>query len=84
MLFRSNALPLIAVCIIGCTGLPRTVGKIFAGVCGMQGKRRKSNAIDTGKILYVAVCFAFICLLFWLCVVSMVGTTSTPSLYADF
>ena len=27
---------------------------------------------------------AFICLLLWLSVVSMVGTTSTPSIYADF
>ena len=79
-----NALPLIVVCLIGCTGLPRMVGQIFAGMCGMYGKRRKSNAIDAGKILYVAVCFGFICLLLWVCIVSMVGTTSTPSLYADF
>ena len=53
-------------------------------MCGMHGKRRRSNAIDAGKLVYVAVCFGFICLLLWLCVVSMVGTTSTPSLYADF
>jgi len=50
----------------------------------MQGKRRRSNAVDAGKIAYVAVRFAFICLLVWLCVVSMIGTTSTPSIYADF
>ena len=79
-----NALPLIAVCLIGCTGLPRMVSRFFAGVCGMYGKRRKSNAIDAKKIVYVAVCFGFICLLLWLCVVSMIGTTSTPSIYADF
>ena len=79
-----NALPLIAVCTIGCTTIPRTIGQIFVGFCGMYGKRRKSNAIDARKILYVAVSFGFICLLFWLCVVSMVGTTSTPSIYADF
>ena len=79
-----NSLPLIAVCLIGCSGLPRMVSRVFAGMCGMYGKRRKSNAIDARKIVYVAVCFGFICLLLWLCVVSMVGTTSTPSLYADF
>ena len=79
-----NALPLIAVCIICCTKLPRTVGQIVAGMCGMRGKRRKSNAVDAGKLVYVAVSFLFICLLLWLCVVSMVGTTSTPSIYADF
>ena len=79
-----NALPLIAVCVIGSTGFPRTVGQVFAGMCGMYGRRRKSNAIDARKIIYVAVCFGFICLLLWLCVVSMIGTTSTPSIYADF
>ena len=79
-----NSLPLILVCLIGCSGLPRTVSQVFAGMCGMYGKRRKSNAIDVRKIVYVAVCFGFICLLVWLSVVSMVGTTSTPSIYADF
>ena len=79
-----NALPLIGVCLIGCSTLPRTVGQIFTGMCGMRGKRRRSNTIDAGKIVYVAVCFGFICLLLWLSIVSMVGTTSTPSLYADF
>ena len=79
-----NALPLILVCLIGCSGLPRMVSQVFAGMCGMYGKRRKSNAIDVRKIVYVAVCFGFICLLVWLCVVSMIGTTSTPSIYADF
>ena len=79
-----NSLPLIAVCVIGCTGLPRMVGQIFTGMCGMYGKRRRSNTIDLGKIIYVAVCFGFICLLLWLSVVSMIGTTSTPSIYADF
>ncbi len=79
-----NALPLIGVCLIGCSSIPRTVAQVFAGMCGMRGKRRRSNTVDAGKIVYVAVCFAFICLLLWLSVVSMVGTTSTPSLYADF
>ena len=79
-----NALPLIAVCLIGCSRLPKMVSQILMGLCGMYGKRRKSNAIDVRKIVYVAVCFGFICLLLWLSVVSMIGTTSTPSLYADF
>jgi hypothetical protein len=80
----TNALPLIAVCLIGCSRLPKTVKQVFAGMCGMYGKRRKRNAIDAGKIVYVTVCFLFTCLLIWLSVVSMIGTTSTPSLYADF
>lgn len=79
-----NALPLIVACVIGCTSLPRMVGQIFTGACGMYGKRRRSNAIDARKIVYIAVKVGFICLLLWLCVISMIGTTSTPSIYADF
>jgi hypothetical protein len=79
-----NALPLICVCLIGCSTLPRTVSRMFTGMCGMRGKRRRSNTVDLGKLIYVGVRFAFVCLLLWLCVVSMIGTTSTPSIYADF
>ena len=79
-----NALPLIGVCLIGCSSLPKMVTRIFTNACGMYGKRRKSNAIDLGKIVYVAVSVGFICLMLWLCVVSLVGTTSAPSIYADF
>lgn len=79
-----NSLPLIVVCLIGCSTWPRTVSHMFARACGMYGKRRKSNAVDAGKVTFVAVRFALICLLVWLCVVSMIGTTSTPSIYADF
>ena len=79
-----NSLPLIGVCLLCCSTLPRKLRKMFDRACGMNGKRRKSNTVDAGKITYVAVSFAVICLLLWVCVVSMVGTTSTPSLYADF
>ena len=79
-----NALPLILVCLIGCSRIPRTVSQTIAHACGMYGKRRRSNTVDAGKVIYVCICFGFICLLVWLSVVSMVGTTSTPSLYADF
>ena len=79
-----NSLPLIGVCLICCSTLPRKLRKRFDRACGMYGKRRKGNAIEPGKIAYVAVSCLVICLLLWVCVVSMVGTTSTPSLYADF
>jgi len=79
-----NSLPLIAVCVFGSTSLPRRLSHTFDRACGMYGKRRRSNTVDAGKITYVAVRFAFLCLLVWLCIVSMVGTTSAPSIYADF
>ena len=79
-----NSLPLIAVCVVCCTEWPRRVSQMFARMCGMYGKRRKSNTVDAGKLAYVIVRFGVICLLVWLCVISMIGTTSTPSIYADF
>ena len=79
-----NSLPLMVVCVIGCTGIPRSFSRMFDRACGMVGKRRRSDAVDAGKLAYVLLRFAFICLLVWLCVISMIGTTSTPSIYADF
>ena len=79
-----NCLPLLLVCWLGSSSLPRTAAQIWAGVCGMVGKRRKSNAIDVMKVVYVVSCFAFMCLLLWLCTVSLVGSTSAPSLYSNF
>ena len=79
-----NALPLIAVCLIGSSSWPKRVTQIFLRTCGMYGKRRKSNAIDAGKIVYLIVNIGFIFLLLWLSIVSLVGTTSMPSIYADF
>ena len=79
-----NALPLMVVCVIGCTGIPRRFSRMFDRACGMVGKRRRSDTVDAGKLAYVLLRFAFICLLVWLCVISMIGTTSTPSIYADF
>ena len=79
-----NALPLMVVCVIGCTGIPRRFSRTFDRACGMVGKRRRSDTVDAGKLAYVLLRFAFVCLLVWLCVISMIGTTSTPSIYADF
>ena len=79
-----NSLPLLIVCVIGSTTLPKTVGQIFSRACGMYGKRRRSNRVDTQKLVYVGVRLAFILLLIWVCTVSMIGMTSTPSIYADF
>lgn len=79
-----NSLPLMAVCIIGSSRLPKMTGQIFSRFCGMYGKRRRSNTVDAMKLVYVGVRLAFLFLLLWLCTVSMIGLTSTPSIYADF
>lgn len=79
-----NCLPLLAVCWLGSSSLPRMAAQIWANVCGMTGKRRKSNAVDVMKLIYTVSCFAWMCLLLWLCTVSLVGSTSAPSLYSNF
>lgn len=79
-----NSLPLIAACWLGCTNLPGMFVRILKNVCGMVGKERKSDGITAGKVLYVTACFLLVCCLLWLCTVSMVGSTSAPSIYGAF
>ncbi len=79
-----NTLPLLAVCVIGATGLPRTVGQVFAGMCGMGRRRKQGNAVTLSRVVYLTVIFGVVCLLLWLCTVSLVGSTSAPSIYAEF
>ena len=79
-----HSLPLILVCWIGSSSLPQMAARIWTNVCGMAGKHRKSNTVDVMKVVYVASCFIFMCLLLWLCTVSLVGSTSAPSLYSNF
>ncbi len=79
-----NTLPLLTVCAIGSSGLPRLAGKILAGVCAMGRKRKQGNVITLPRAAYLVVTFVTIVLLLWLCTVSLVGSTSAPSLYANF
>ena len=80
-----NALPLLAFCIIGASVLPRWFGFIWSGICGMgKGSRRMQSRVTAGKAVYVASVCLLIALLVWLCTVSLLGSTSAPSIYANF
>ena len=79
-----NTLPLLLVCILGSTGIPRMVGTVFARMCEMGRKRRKANMVTPVRIVYLVVTFGVMCLLLWLCTVSLVGSTSAPSIYGNF
>ena len=79
-----NSLPLILVCWLGATSLPRMFVRILSSLCGMAGKERASAEITPTKVLYVTVSFLWICLLLWLCTISLVGSTSAPSIYGAF
>lgn len=80
-----NSLPLLIVCGIGASVLPRWFGFIFSGALGMgRGNRKMQRSVTPGKVVYVLSTFAFVLLLLWLCTVSLLGTTSSPSIYANF
>ena len=80
-----NVLPLLLACGIGASVLPRWFGFIFSGVLGMgKGNRRMQSRMTPGKVIYVISSFVFVLLLLWLCTVSLLGTTSAPSIYANF
>ena len=80
-----NSLPLLAVCLIGSSVLPRWFGFIWSGVLGMgKGRQRAQNTVTAGKAVYVISVFLFVLLLLWLCTVSLLGSTSAPSIYASF
>ena len=79
-----NSLPLMIACFIGSTDWPKKAGLIFSGVCGMGRRRKKGNMVTPLRIVYLVVTFGIMCLLLWLCTVSLVGTTSAPSIYGNF
>ena len=81
----ANSLPLLLACAVGASVLPRWFGFIYSGLLGMgKGSRRAQSRVTVGKTVYVVSQFAFVALLLWLCTVSLLGTTSAPSIYANF
>ena len=78
-----NSLPLLLTCLIGSSVLPRWFGFIWSGLFGM-GRSDRRGAATVKKGIYLASVFLFLILLLWLCTVSLVGSTSSPSMYAQF
>ena len=78
-----NSLPLLLTCLIGSSVLPRWFGFIWSGLFGM-GRSDRRGAVTVKKGIYLASVFLFLILLLWLCTVSLVGSTSSPSMYAQF
>ncbi len=79
-----NSLPLLIVCFVGCTQFPVYVKRIFEGVCGMGRRHEKPNMITPLRVVHLVISVAVMCLLLWLCTVSLVGSTSAPSIYGNF
>ena len=73
-----NNLPLLIVCILGCTHLPRFLGLLLGGLCadapGKTGKRK----------VYVVIMYIFDFALLALATISLVGSSFNPFLYFRF
>ena len=77
-----NALPLMAVCAIGCTSLPRWVMTYWFFICRMDRGDEETPTLWKG--LYLASAVLVMAVLLWLCTVSLVGNTSAPAIYGGF
>ena len=77
-----NSLPLMAVCAVGCTGLPRQAVQSWKLLCGMYDE--ESEKLTPRKAAYLISAFVLMMVLLWLCTVSLVGSTSAPSIYGNF
>lgn len=73
-----NSLPLLAVCLLGASPLPRLVGDLFGMLCAGKepgGAKQK---------VYAVVCYVYCLLLLALSVVSLVGRGYSTFLYFRF
>ena len=73
-----NHIPLLILCVIGCTPLPQLLGNGAGGLCMEQGSRAVK-----GKI-YVVLTFLFDLALLALATVSLVGSSYSAFLYFRF
>lgn len=73
----TNNLPLLLLCAIGATSIPRNLGNLLGGVCAQGGKK-------SGQIIYAAVSFVFDAALLVLSTIALVGSTYNAFLYFRF
>ena len=77
-----NSLPLIALCALGCTSLPRWGMTYWYFICRLD--KEDEDTPTARKVLYLTSHFLVLAVLLWLCTVSLVGNTSAPSIYGGF
>ena len=77
-----NSLPLILLCSLLCTRLPRFLLTYWYFICRMDKGSEQTPTLWKG--LYLGSYFVVMAALLWLCTVSLVGNTSAPSIYGGF
>ena len=78
------SIPLLLVCLIGCTNIPIVVKQVFAGICGMDRRRDRDDSVKVLRIVYGLVCLGVMLLLLWLCTVAMIKNPVLPSIFGQF
>ena len=76
-----NSVPLILLCLLGSSVLPRWFAAIWSILLVRQKKQNRFSLLQT---LHALSLFLFAALLLYLCTASLVGASSKPSLYASF
>jgi alginate O-acetyltransferase complex protein AlgI len=79
-----NTLPLLLVCLVGSTMIPRWISFVWGGIFSARKKRRGDDRFTLMRGIYALSLLAFAGVLLYLCTVSLVGSTSAPSIYANF
>ena len=74
-----NNLPLLAICAVGSTQLPRFIGMVFSGICA-----EKRGSKPRKRVVYTVVLYVFDLVLLALSTISLVGSSYNPFLYFRF
>ncbi len=80
-LILKNSLPLIALCILGSSPLPRLGSYIWGN---LMVRSRKGDRFSVSQCIHALSLLLFAAALLYLCTASLVGANSQPSLYASF
>ena len=76
-----NSVPLIVVCLLGSSVLPRWFASLWSI---LLVRERKQSRFSVAQTVYAVSLLLFAALLLYLCTASLLGASSKPSLYASF
>ena len=79
-----SSVPLLLMCILGCTNLPVYVKRIFMRLCGMDVRSTAKGTLTPLTILYAMVCMLVVLILLWLCTASLIQFHPLPPVYGRF
>ena len=76
-----NSLPLIAVCWLGVTSLPRQLRYRIRIACDLSGKHIPAGRLTVERGVYLAGCLVYMLAILWYVTVSGIGSPVQPSIF---